>query len=344
MSLSFGRMIRTIDSHTEGNPTRVIVGGVPVPPGDTLMDKSEWLQRNDDDLRRMLNFEPRGSGLMCSVLLLPPMSKEADFAVIISEQDVYVPMSGHNIIGTAMTVVSTGMVRATEPVTTVRFDTPAGLVACDVAFENGTVGPVSFENVESFLLCERARLRVEAYGNLMVDVAYGGDMYVFVDADSIGVELAPHNDAQLIDASAKVRHAVAEQLETVHPERPDINTCYQVLFTSEKKTVGDYKQTILCPPGALDRSPCGTGTSARLALLFARGEIGLNEARKFEGPLGTYMVGEVISADTRNGFSFVTPCITGHSYITGFHDFVLDPADPLARGFRIGPAPRDFGS
>ena len=344
MSLMFSRMVRTVDSHTEGNPTRVIVGGVPVPPGETLLNKSQWLQRNDDGLRRLLNFEPRGSGLMCSVLLLPPMTEEADFAVIITEQDEYVPMSGHNIIGAAMTVVSTGMVRATEPVTTVRFDTPAGLVPCDVAFENGTIGPVSFNNVESFLLCDRASLRIETYGDLTVDVAYGGDMYVFIDADEIGVELAPHNDAQLIDASIKVRHAVAEQLETVHPERPEINTCYQVLFTSEKKTVGDYKQTILCPPGSLDRSPCGTGTSARVALLFARGEIGLNEPRKFEGPLGTCMVGEVISEQNRNGRSFITPRITGNSYLTGFHDFVLDPEDPLASGFRIGPAPKDFGS
>lgn len=344
MSTMFSRMVRTVDSHTEGNPTRVIVGGVPVPPGETLLDKSEWLQRNDDDLRRLLNFEPRGSGLMCSVLLLPAMSPQADFAVIITEQDTYVPMSGHNIIGTAMTVVSTGMVRATEPVTTVRFDTPAGLVTCDVAFENGNVGPVSFNNVESFLLCDRVPLRVETFGELSVDVAYGGDMYAFVDADAIGLELVPHNDAQLIDASVKVRHAVAEQLETVHPERPEINSCYQVLFTSEKKTTGDYKQTILCPPGALDRSPCGTGTSARLALLFGRGEIGLNEPRKFEGPLGTCMVGEVVSGETRDGRSVITPRITGGSYLTGFHDFVLDPKDPLARGFRIGPAPKDFGS
>ena len=344
MSLKFRRMIKTVDSHTEGNPTRVIVGGVPVPPGDTLLEKREWLQLNDDGLRRMLNFEPRGSGLMCSVLLLPAMSKEADFAAIIMEQDEYVPMCGHCIIGTAMTVVSTGMVRTSEPVTTVRFDTPAGLVTCDVAFENGAVGPVSFNNVESFLLLDQAKLRVESYGELTVDVAYGGDMYVFVDADAIGLELAPHNDARLIEASGKLRAAVAEQLSTIHPERPDINNCYQVLFTSQGTTVGDYKQTILCPPGALDRSPCGTGTSARLALLFARGTIALNEPRTFEGPVGTYMVGEVVSRQERSGMAFVTPRITGNAYITGFHDFVLDPQDPLARGFRIGPAPREFGS
>jgi proline racemase len=343
MSLKFGRMVRTVDSHTEGNPTRVVVSGVPVPPGETLLEKSQWQQRNDDDLRRMLNFEPRGSGLMCTVLLLPPMGPDADFAVIISEQDVYVPMSGHNIIGAAMTVVATGMVRATEPVTTVRFDTLAGLVSCDVAIEDGEIGPVSFNNVESFLIHDRASLHVEPYGELLVDIAYGGDMYAFVDADTLGMALAPDNDAQLIEVSGRVRRAVAEQLDISHPERPFINSCYQVLFTSEKATVGDYKQCILCPPGALDRSPCGTGTSARVALLYTRGEIGLNEPCKFEGPLGTYFLGEAISAESRGNVTFVTPRITGHSYLTGFHDFVLDPKDPLARGFRVGPTPRDFG-
>ena len=232
MSILYRRMVRTVDSHTEGNPTRVIVGGVPVPPGRTLLDKNQWLQDNDDALRRLLNFEPRGSGLMCSVLLLPPTSDDADFSVIITEQDTYVPMSGHNIIGTAMVVVSTGMVRATEPVTTVKFDTPAGLVTCDVAFEDGAVGAVSFDNVDSFLLCDRSPLHVKDYGQLTVDVAYGGDMYVFVDADEIGVALAPDNDAQLIESSGKIRRAVAEQLDIVHPERPEINSCYQVFFTS----------------------------------------------------------------------------------------------------------------
>ncbi|NQV44913.1 MAG: proline racemase family protein [Rhodospirillales bacterium] len=339
----FGRMVRTVDSHTEGNPTRVVVGGVPVPPGGTLLEQSEWLQQNDDALRRMLNFEPRGSGLMCTVLLLPAIDKSADFAVIISEQDTYVPMSGHNIIGTATTVVATGMVKPVAPVTQVRFETLAGLVDCDVTVDGGRISSVSFNNVDSFLLHDRVTINVESIGDLIVDVAYGGDMYVFVDADEIGVRLAVDNDAELNRVSGKIRRAVADQLDIVHPERPYINSCYQVLFTSATKTVGDYKQTILCPPGSLDRSPCGTGTSARTALLYARGEIGLGEPRKFEGPLGTYMIGEVVAQDTRNGVSFITPRITASSYITGFHDFVLDPNDPLADGFRVGPAPENFG-
>lgn len=334
--------VSTVDSHTEGNPTRVIVGGVPVPPGDTLIEKKDWLKNNNDGLRRMVNFEPRGSGLMCSVLVLPPHSKEADFSVIIMEQDEYVPMCGHCIIGTATTVVTQGMVEITEPLTTVRFDTPAGMVVCDVAVENGNVGAVSFENVDSFLLHENITINVEEFGELTVDIAYGGDLYTFVDADAIGIELSLNNDSRLIDAWLKIRAAVGEQVETIHPEDPLINRCYQVLFTSEQKTIGDYKQTITVPPGTLDRSPCGTGASARVALLYARGEIGLNEPKRFEGPLGTFFEGQAVHAEERNGVTFVRPRITGRAYITGYHQFVLDPEDPIPNGYRVGPAPNDL--
>ncbi|MCC6468419.1 MAG: proline racemase family protein [Alphaproteobacteria bacterium] len=344
MSTAMTRSIHTVDSHTEGNPTRVIVGGVKVPPGATLLDKRAWLMANDDGLRRLLNFEPRGSGMMCSVLLLPAERKDSDFAAIIMEQDEYVPMCGHCIIGTATTVVATGMVAMKSPVTTVRFDTPAGQVACDVAVKDGAVQSVSFDNVDSFVLHDKATIDVEGIGKTEVTVAYGGDFYAFVDADKIGLDLSPHNDGRLIDTWRRVRGAVGRQLKTVHPERPDIDVCYQVLFTSSKKTSGDYKQTILCPPGAIDRSPCGTGTSARVALLYTRGEMGLNQPRKFEGVLGTYFTGEAVKVEKRGGVTYVRPRVTGRAYVTGYHHFVLDPADPLPEGFRIGNAPRKMGA
>ncbi len=200
MGLRFKRLVQTVDSHTEGNATRVIVGGVKTPPGATLLEKRAWLWRNDDGLRRMLNFEPRGSGMMCSVLLLPAEQPGSDFAVVIMEQDEYVPMCGHCIIGTATTVVATGMVTVEEPVTRVRFDTPAGLVVCDVAVADGSVEHVSFDNVDSFLLHAGRPLEVEGFGRITVDIAYGGDFYAFVDADRLGLALEPGNDGALIDA------------------------------------------------------------------------------------------------------------------------------------------------
>jgi proline racemase len=340
MTGAFRRLIQTVDSHTEGNSTRVITGGYPIPPGRTLLEKRAWLWRNDDGLRRLLNFEPRGHGMMCSVLLMPPLAADADFSVIIMEQDEYVPMCGHCIVGTGMTVVATGMVRAREPITTVRIETPAGLVTCEVEVADGRVGSVSFTNVDSFLLHRDARIEVEGLGALTVDVAYGGDFYVMVDADPLGLRLAPENDAELIEAARKIIPAVNAQLAIRHPERPDIERCYQTLFTSAKTTTGDLKQTIVCPPGSLDRSPCGTGTSARLAALFSRGEIGLNRPLRFEGVLGTCFSGTAISAEERGGVLYVRPKVTGRAWLTGFHQFVLEPDDPLPDGFRIGFPPR----
>jgi proline racemase len=340
MAGAYRRLIQTIDSHTEGNSTRVITGGYPIPPGRTLLEKRAWLWRHDDGLRRMLNFEPRGHGMMCSVLLMPPCVEDADFSVVIMEQDEYVPMCGHCIIGTAMTVVATGMVEARGPLTTVRIETPAGLVTCEVEIEGGRVGAVGFLNVDSFLLHRDAPIEVEGLGRLTVDIAYGGDFYVMVDADGLGIRLAPDNDAAMIEAARKIIPAVGAQLDIRHPKRPDINRCYQTLFTSAEIATADLKQTIVCPPGSLDRSPCGTGTSARVAALFTRGEIGLAQPVRFEGVLGTCFTGTAITAEERSGILYVRPSVRGRAYLTGFHQFVLEPDDPLPEGFRIGHPPR----
>ena len=341
MATRFRRLIQTIDSHTEGNSTRVIVGGVPVPPGKTLLDRRDWLWRHDDDLRRILNFEPRGHGMMCSVLLMPPVADDADFSIIIMEQDEYVPMCGHCLIGVATTLVAGGMKAAVEPVTPLRIETPAGLIEAEVEFTGGRIGAVSFVNVESFLLHDRATVDVPDLGRLTVSVTYGGDFYCFVDADALGVELAAHTEPEMVAAARKIIPAVNRQLSIRHPKRPDINRCYQTLFTSARTSTGDCKQAIICPPGSLDRSPCGTGTSARVALLHTRGDLPLHQSRTFEGPLGTCFAGSPVSSSVEDGILYVRPRVTGRAYLTGFHQFVLEPDDPLPRGFRVGPKPRD---
>jgi len=338
--MRFKRVIHTVDSHTEGNPTRVILGGVGNPPGASVGEKAGWLFANDDGLRRMLNFEPRGNDMMCSVLLLPPLSAEAHFAAVIMEQDEYVPMCGHCVIGAATTVVSLGMVPAMEPTMPVRFDTHAGLVACDVHVRHGRVQGVSLTNVWSFLLHRRAGVEVEGLGRVAVDVAFGGDWYVIADADAIGLELKVDRDEELIAAANRIIPAVNAQLAVRHPERPEIDRVYEMLFTSGRTSTGDYKQTIVSPPGDLDRSPCGGGTCARVALLHTIGELPLRRPARFEGPLGTVFTGEAVAAERRAGVLWVRPRITGRAYITGMHQFILDRADPLPAGFRIGPPPR----
>jgi proline racemase len=342
MATSFSRLIQTIDSHTEGNSTRVIVGGVPVPLGKTLLERRDWLWRNDDDLRRILNFEPRGHGMMCSVLVMPPISPQADAAIIIMEQDEYVPMWGHCLIGVATTLLANGMKRPTEPTTPLTIETPAGLVEAEVEFKDGRVGSASFINVESFLLHDRGDIDVPRLGSVNLSIAYGGDFYCFVDADALELELGAHTEPQMVAAAKAILPVVNAKLPIRHPKRPDINRCYQTLFTSAKVATGDFKQAIICPPGSLDRSPCGTGTSARVALLHTRAELAIGQSRKFEGPLGTCFVGAAASASRQDGLLYVRPRVTGRAYLTGLHQFVLEPDDPLPRGFRIGPRPRDL--
>jgi proline racemase len=335
--MRFSRVIQTIDSHTEGNPTRVIVGGVPVPPGASLLDKRAWLKENGDDLRRLLNFEPRGGGLMCSVLLLPAVDPAADFSVIIMEQDEYVPMCGHCIIGTATTVVAMGMVPVEEPVTTLRLEAPAGIITCAVAVTDGVVKSVTFENAESFLLLKDQRIETASLGPLSIDVAYGGDFYALVDADPLGIELTARNIERIVGTAREVRAAVAEQLTVSHPERPDIDRCYMVQFTSRHTTSGgDGRNAVIAPPDALDRSPCGTGTSARVAQLVTRGVLALHQPFKQEGPLGTYFTGEAVKATERDGRLYVVPRVTGRAFITGMGQHLLEPGDPFQSGFRVG--------
>jgi proline racemase len=241
--------VRTVDSHIEGNATRAIAGGIASPPGEMRHEQVMWLREHHDGLRRLLNFEPTGSELMCSVLP-SPWSKDVDFSAIIMEQDASVPPCSHCIIGTATTVVSQEMVEVVEPLTCVVFDTPAGVVVCEVKVIDGRVGAVTFENVESFVLEQQVPIDIDRIGKICVDFACGGDFYTIVDADEIGLDLSIHNDTRLTEAWTRVRQAVSDHVETVHPERKDINRCYPVLFASGQNLSHDYKQTIVVPPHA----------------------------------------------------------------------------------------------
>jgi proline racemase len=341
VTLSFKRMVHAVDSHTEGNPTRVVVGGVPTPAGATLAQRTEWLKRNDDALRRLLNFEPRGNPMMCSVYVFPAINPAADFSVVITEQDEYVPMSGHCIIGTATTVVAIGMVAAREPETTVTFETLAGLVTCKVAVEDGRIGAVAFDNVPSFLLLHDIAVRRGGRPDITVDVAYGGCFYAIADADALGLNLGPTNEAAILAEARSLIQALNAQHRIVHPFVKGIERCYQTLFRSIRGVTGDVKQVIVAPPGALDRSPCGTGASAHLAALVAKGAARLGDELLFEGLMGTTFAAKVMESRTEAGLVVIVPRVRGRAFLTGFYQLVLDHDDPFPEGFRIGDTPRD---
>ena len=335
--MKFAKTIQTIDSHTEGNPTRVIVGGVNPPPGQTLWERKEYLQEHDDDLRQLLNFEPRGGGLMCSVLLMDPMLPEADFSILIMEQEGYVPMCGHCAIGTATTVVAEKMVQVHEPVTEVVLHTLAGLVRAQVQVVDGEPVAVTITNVESFLLMQDKQLSVEGIGEITIDLGYGGDFYPIIDADALGIELTAANEPVIVSTACKIRESVQSQLSVIHPENPNINSCYQVQFISNKTETGsDIRNTVVAPPGAMDRSPCGTGTSLLTSRALMKGLIGINEEYRVEGPLGTFFCGRIIASELRDKIVYCTPQVSGRAFITGYNKFVLSDRDPFPAGCQVG--------
>jgi proline racemase len=277
--------------------------------------------------------------MMCSALVMPPV-QDADFSVLLLEQDEYVPMCGHCMIGVATTVVETGMIRSSDGDINIRFETIAGVVAATAHVQDGSVVGVTLDNVDSFLLLGDAAVRTPTLGGLHLDIAFGGDFYAIVDADSIGLDLSASNEAAAAALSGEIITAVNEQLPIVHPDDPSINRCYETMFTTRMVRYGDVRHAVVSPPGAYDRSPCGTGTSARLATMYARKQVAVGQPVRFEGLLGTCLTGEVGSVAERDGRILVRPRITGRAYITGFHTFVLDREDPFPMGYRIGPSAR----
>ena len=334
----FKREIEVLDTHTEGNPTRIILNGGNLPHNLSLQNKYNWLKNNDDQLRRLLNFEPRGNPMMCSVYLTPPTTDapSADFAAVIMEQDEYVPMCGHCIIGAATAVVHLGLVPVKNPVTTIVFETLAGLVECEVKKDpNNSATWVSFMNVESFLLHKDTPLVLDRGQVLLADIAFGGDFYAIVDSNQLNIRVDSTNERGLSQLAREITASVNNQTSISHPENPLINKCYEVLFTCDSTGPSAFKHAVISPPGTLDRSPCGTGTSARIASLHARGLVTTGCEYSFEGPLGTRFFALVQKEHKVNGLQMITPRIRGRGFITGHSRLLLESADPFPQGLRI---------
>jgi proline racemase len=317
------RAFTAVDSHTEGMPTRVITGGVEEIPGATMLERKLRFEAELDDLRLLLMREPRGHGAMSGAILQPPTRPDADWGVLFIEVSGCLPMCGHGTIGVATVLVETGLVAVTEPETVVRLDVPAGLVEARVAVRSGRARAVTIRNVESFL---HAR-GVEVDG-VRCDIAFGGNFYAIVDAGEAGLEVAPKRAGQLIERGLAIMAAVPEP---VHPRDPRIRGCRHVIFHAPGGEGVHARAATAIHPGWLDRSPCGTGTSARMAQLHARGQLGLGEPFVNESVIGTRFIGRLV-AETDLG---VVPEITGRAWITGRAEYVLDADDPFPAGFAL---------
>lgn len=329
------RVIHTVESHTEGMPTRVVVGGVGVIPGDTMFEKRLYFMEHMDGLRKHLMYEPRGHSAMSGAILQPSTRPDADWGVVYIEVSGCLPMCGHGTIGVATVLVETGMVPVVEPITTIRLDTPAGLVVVDVAVKNGKAENVTIINVPSFSLALDQSVDVPGLGTVTYDMAYGGNFYAIVPVDRVGIEFRRENGQRFLDAGLAIMDAINEQNRPVHPENPQINVCHHVDFIAPGENKLHWKNAMAIHPGWFDRSPCGTGTSARLAQMVARGEIKDDETLINESWIGSQFQARIKEHTTVAGIPAIVPAITGRAWVMGTAQWMLDPDDPFPEGFLV---------
>ena len=331
--MRIARVIHCVDAHAEGEPSRIIVGGVLDVPGATMLDKMRVLER-DDRLRRLVLFEPRGSAPLSADLVLPSSHPEADAGFIIMESSSYEGMSGTNTLNTAAVLLETGLVEMTEPVTEMVLEAPAGLVRVRADCADGRVQQLTFENVPSFALALDAPVEVDGLGSLRVDVAYGGAFCAFVDAAALGFAIVPDEARALAELGERIRPFVNEQVAIAHPSAPELSHLSFVVFVAPPRVGGDARHATIVSPGRLDRSPTGTATSARIAVLDARGAMG--DTYVAESVIDTRFVGRVAGRSQVGPYDAVVPAITGRAWITAFVQVIVDSTDPLSGGFKLG--------
>ncbi|MFV0457584.1 MAG: proline racemase family protein [Actinomycetales bacterium] len=330
------RVFHAVDSHTEGMPTRVITGGVAAMPGATMMERREWFLANSDEVRTLLMYEPRGHASMSGAILQPPTRPDADWGVLYIEVSGCLPMCGHGTIGVATVLVETGMVEVSEPVTTIRLDTPAGLVVAEVAVQDGAARSVTIRNVASYPVALDARVQVLGLGEVSYDLAFGGNFYAMVELDSIGLPFDRAAKGELLEAGLAIMGAINETARPVHVEQPEINGCHHVQLIAPGSTARHSRHAMAIHPGWFDRSPCGTGTSARMAQLHARGELGLDTDFVNESFIGSQFTGRLVGRTSlADGTPAVIPQITGRAWVTGTAQYFLDPDDPFPAGFLL---------
>ena len=347
--MRFDRMITAVEAHAGGEPGRVITGGVVDVPGDTMFAKMQHLQEYKDQIRKLMLREPRGYPGLCCNILLPPTDPAADAGFVIMEQVEYPPMSGSNTICVTTVLLETGILPMTEPVTKLTLEAPAGLIDVIATCSNGKVTGVTFQNRPVFAAYLDQTIDVPQIGPVTLDVAYGGLWYAIVDAEQVGLEIVPGQGAAIVRIGEMIKAAAREQLPVVHPENPDIAGISILEFTAPPTLPGaDSRNTVVISTGSfdwddpstwtgvLDRSACGTGTCARMAVMHAKGLLPLGQDFVHESIMGTTFTGRLIEEATVGDYPAVVPTITGQAWIYGLSTYLVDPSDPFQNGFVLG--------
>ena len=347
--MNVSNMIHAVDLHACGEPGRVIVGGVLDVPGESMFDKMQHLSQKADSLRLRMLREPRGYPAANCNLILPSNNPEAVAGFVIMEQTEYPGMSGTNTICVVTTLIETGMVEVNEPFTDFKLDTPAGLISIRAEVSNGKATNVTFENVPAFSVYTNESISVPEIGEVKVDVAYGGMFYVILDSEELGLKLSPENGGEIVRVAEMVKAIASEKLPVVHPENKEISgitiavvsgppenpaaTLKNVVVVSTGKLDWDRPETW---KGVIDRSPCGTGTCAKMASLFEKKMLDVDTDFIHEGILGTTFTGRLVRKTKVGDYDAVVPTITGRAWITGFAQYVVDANDPFPEGYTIG--------
>lgn len=326
----------TIDAHTAGEPLRVILDGFPVLPGDTILAKRRVAREQYDHLRRALMWEPRGHADMYGCLITEPVTPDGTLGVLFLHNEGFSTMCGHGVIGLAVVALDTGLIDIPGEPAVIKMDTPAGRVTAFAQREKGRVTSVAFHNVPSYVFALDHVVDVPGVGQVRYDVAFGGAYYAFVRAEEVGVGLGAADAQTLIDVGMRIKRAVMASLPLSHPTDPDLAFLYGTIFVGAAHDSGHHSRNVcIFADGEVDRSPTGTGVSARAALHFARGEIGLKEPFVVESLLGTTFTGSVVEATTFGTYPAVIPQVEGMAYICGRNQILINPNDPLQHGFLI---------
>jgi len=329
----------TIDTHAAGEPLRIITGGVPEIQGMTMLERRRYMLEHLDFIRRALMWEPRGHYNMYGCVITEPVSKEADVGVLFMHNEGYSTMCGHGIIALVTALLETGAFPAQGQIIPVNLDTPAGLVRATACLDgSGHVERVSFLNVPSFLYARDVELTLPKYGKILVDVAYGGAFYAFVTSEKIGLRVRPENTEQLVEAAQAIKSAVNAATIIEHPIEPDLSFVYGTILIDAPENPAHHSRNICVFADAeVDRSPTGTGVSARLAIHHARGDITDRQEIIVESILGSASTfnGKVVGREKVGPYNAIVPEVSGKAFITGRHEFIIDNRDELGRGFLL---------
>lgn len=330
------KMFRTIETHTLGHPTRTVVSGFRHVPGKTMQEKFTYMKENEDWFRRVLAFEPRGSEIMSCTLITEPCTPGTDVGILYFEASCWLPMCGHDTMGVSVALIEAGLVEVTEPVTVIKLDTPAGVIQVEAKVKDGSVEEVSFLNAPAMVLNRNVEVQTREFGPLTLDISWGGNVYAILPAEKVGLTIEAANTSKLIAAAQSIAADINDQVTIRHPELDFVDRVTHVEFAGPPKGENaDIQNCVVALPKVVDRSPCGTGTSAKAALLHAEGKLKVGESFNHESIIGSVFKCEIVEETTIGGIPAIIPKVTGNACVMGFATWIIDPKDPFPEGFLL---------